>query len=37
MILVTGASGFLGKRVCRLLKSKNMDFIATSKSLGVDP
>jgi GDP-L-fucose synthase len=36
MILVAGATGFLGKRVCRLLKSKNMDFMATSKSLGVD-
>jgi GDP-L-fucose synthase len=36
MILVAGATGFLGKRVCRLLKSKNMDFVATSKSLGVD-
>ena len=36
MILVTGATGFLGKRVCRLLDARNMRYEATSKSLGVD-
>jgi len=36
MILVTGATGFLGKRVCQLLESTNVEFTPTSKSLGVD-
>ena len=36
MILVTGATGFLGKRVCRKLESRGLDFYPTSKSLGVD-
>lgn len=36
MILVTGATGFLGKRVCKLLKEKKKNFIKTSLSLGVD-
>ncbi|UYI80041.1 MAG: NAD-dependent epimerase/dehydratase family protein [Fusobacterium varium] len=36
MILVTGATGFLGKRVCKLLEEKKKDFIKTSLSLGVD-
>ncbi len=36
MILVTGATGFLGKRVCHQLKERNLEFIATSKSAGLD-
>ncbi|MCW5649318.1 MAG: NAD-dependent epimerase/dehydratase family protein [Ramlibacter sp.] len=36
MILVTGATGFLGKRVCRLLGARGLPFKATSRSLGVD-
>lgn len=36
MILVTGATGFLGKRVCRKLEQDNQKYIATSKSLGLD-
>lgn len=36
MILVTGATGFLGKRVCRLLDEKKIDYIKTSKSIGLD-
>ena len=36
MILVTGASGFLGKRVCKLLESKGLAFTKTSLSLGLD-
>lgn len=36
MILVAGASGFLGKRVCRLLKAKGLSYVPTSLSLGVD-
>ncbi len=36
MILVTGATGFLGKRVCRQLQAAGLPFTATSKSLGVD-
>ena len=36
MILVTGATGFLGKRVCRLLESKGLDYTKTSLSLGLD-
>ena len=36
MILLTGATGFLGKRVSRQLQAKGLSFTATSKSLGVD-
>jgi GDP-L-fucose synthase len=36
MILVTGATGFLGKRVCRLLSEKGLTFTRTSLSLGAD-
>jgi GDP-L-fucose synthase len=36
MILVTGATGFLGGRTCRLLEQRGEAFTATSLSLGVD-
>jgi len=36
MILVTGATGFLGKRVCRLLEREGLDFVRASLSLGTD-
>lgn len=36
MILVTGATGFLGKRVCRMLDASGQDYTPTSLSLGVD-
>jgi len=36
MILVTGSNGFLGKGVCRLLKSKNIFFEGISRSHGPD-
>ncbi|MCC5610835.1 NAD-dependent epimerase/dehydratase family protein [Nostoc sp. CHAB 5834] len=36
MIVVTGATGFLGKRVCRLLENSKMAFCKTSLSLGTD-
>lgn len=36
MILVTGATGFLGKRVCRLLEEQGVEYAQTSPSLGVD-
>lgn len=36
MILVTGATGFLGKNVCRLLDEKKIGYTATSLSMGVD-
>lgn len=36
MILLTGATGFLGKRVSRQLQAEGLPFTATSKSLGVD-
>lgn len=36
MVLVTGATGFLGKRVCKLLESKGVEYYKTSLSLGVD-
>jgi GDP-L-fucose synthase len=36
MILVTGATGFLGKRVCHKLAQSSMAFTRTSHSLGVD-
>lgn len=35
-ILVTGSKGFLGKRLCRLLKKHNLDFVGTSYKDGVD-
>lgn len=36
MILVLGATGFLGKHVCRKLDERGLRYTATSKSLGVD-
>lgn len=36
MILVTGATGFLGKRVCRKLDELSLEYTKTSLSLGVD-
>lgn len=36
MILVTGSSGFLGKRVCHLLSELGRDYYSTSLSLGLD-
>lgn len=36
MILVTGATGFLGKRVCKLLDKKGLKYTKTSLSLGTD-
>lgn len=36
MILVTGATGFLGTRLCEKLQENNFDFIKTSLSLGLD-
>lgn len=36
MILVTGATGFLGKRVCRKLEERGLAFAKTSLSLGTD-
>ena len=36
MILVTGATGFLGKRVCRKLEQRGVPFMRTSLSLGLD-
>lgn len=36
MILVTGATGFVGKRVCRLLATQGFDYERTSLSLGLD-
>ena len=36
MILVTGATGFLGKRVCRKLKELDLAFAETSLSMGCD-
>ena len=36
MILVTGATGFLGKRVCKQLQKANLEYEATSLSLGTD-
>lgn len=36
MVLVTGATGFLGKRVCKLLESQKIEYYKTSLSLGVD-
>jgi GDP-L-fucose synthase len=36
MILVTGSTGFLGRRVCHLLDQKGEAYVATSLSRGVD-
>ena len=36
MILVTGATGFLGKRVCRALSDRGMSYTKTSISMGTD-
>ena len=36
MILVTGATGFVGKRVCRLLDARGLKYEPTAKSLGTD-
>ena len=36
MILVTGATGFLGKRVCKLLDERSLEYQTTSLSLGLD-
>ena len=36
MIVVTGATGFLGQRVCRLLAQQGRAFTRISRSLGVD-
>lgn len=36
MILVTGATGFLGKRICRMLDEQKKEYVKTSLSLGVD-
>jgi GDP-L-fucose synthase len=35
-ILVTGATGFLGKRVCAKLASRGLNFLRTSLTLGID-
>lgn len=36
MLLVTGATGFVGKRVCRFLSDQGRQFARTSLSLGCD-
>lgn len=36
MILVTGATGFLGTRLCQTLEERNIEFVKTSLSLGLD-
>ena len=36
MILVTGCTGFLGKRVCRMLDSRGESYIGTSLKKGLD-
>jgi len=36
MILVTGATGFLGKRVCRQLDARGLAYLRTSRTLGLD-
>jgi GDP-L-fucose synthase len=36
VILVTGATGFLGKRVCRALDNRGVGYTRTSLSLGTD-
>ena len=35
-ILVTGATGFLGKHVCKKLMERKLEFTPTSKSMGFD-
>jgi GDP-L-fucose synthase len=35
-VLVTGATGFLGQRVCRLLDAQGLAHVKTSRSLGLD-
>jgi len=35
-VLVTGATGFLGKRVCKLLDQRGISYVPTSLSLGLD-
>jgi GDP-L-fucose synthase len=35
-ILVTGATGFLGKRVCKKLDKRRLEYVRTSLSLGTD-
>lgn len=36
MILVLGATGFLGNTVCQKLRDKNIKFVSSSQTLGVD-
>jgi GDP-L-fucose synthase len=36
MILVTGSTGFLGKRVCRQLEANNTPYFGTSRQNGLD-
>lgn len=36
MILVTGCTGFLGKRICRLLSAQNMTYLGISRENGPD-
>jgi GDP-L-fucose synthase len=36
VILVTGATGFLGKRVCRKLEARGHRYVKTSRTLGLD-
>lgn len=36
MILVTGCTGFLGKRVCRQLETNNIPYFSTSRQTGLD-
>jgi GDP-L-fucose synthase len=36
MILVTGSTGFLGKRVCRMLESKGVPYLGISRQNGPD-
>ena len=36
MILVLGATGFLGRHVCKKLDKRGVSYISTSRSLGVD-
>lgn len=36
MILVTGATGFLGKRVCRKLDERGLTYVKTSLTMGTD-